>query len=221
MSFVKCRRKNLFTIFNFVILFCLLICLCGCDEEVIENNLKEPEINIYYSSELHSLTIPKAESESVIEARESYITSYPTAVTIYTFLSCAMQLSDPVCAGILGNMMAETGGQTLDIQWDIGTDYYGICQWSIYYNPDIVNANLDDQLNYLNRTINGEFAIFGYKYKEDFDYIDFKMIDDCREAALAFAQVYERCYHEYYEVRQDNAEIAYEFIKVIRPLIHP
>lgn len=217
MKFVK-YRKNLCIIFN---LFILLICLSGCDKEVISESVKESNIDIYYSSELHSQPIPTVEPLSIIEARETYTISYPTAVTIYTFLSCKMQLSDPVCAGILGNMMAETGGQTLDIQWDIGSDYYGICQWSTYYNPDIIDANLSDQLNYLSKTINGEFAIFGYKYKEDFDYVDFKMLDDCREAALAFAQVYERCYHEYYEIRQDNAEVAYDFIEVIRPLIHP
>lgn len=186
-----------------------------------ETNHQESVLNNCYVSTEYFQPTSSPIAESVVEARESYTISYPTAVTIYTFLSCKMQLSDPVCAGILGNMMAETGGQTLDIQWDIGTDYYGICQWSIYYNPEIINTDLNGQLDYLNKTINGEFAIFGYKYQEDFDYIDFKMLGDCREAALAFAQVYERCYHEYYEVRQDNAEIAYEFIKVIRPLIHP
>ena len=35
--------------------------------------------------------------------------------------------NDYVCAGIVGNLMAEVGGQTLNIDPQLGNSYYGIC----------------------------------------------------------------------------------------------
>ena len=137
---------------------------------------------------------------------------YPVASEIFIFLKEELQLNDYVCAGILGNMMAETGGQTLNIEWDIGDEYYGICQWSVRYNPEIENASLVGQLWYLKNTIKSEFDTFGYLYGDNFDYEAFTNMKDEREAALAFAICYERCHHDYYTVRQDNAEVAYEYI---------
>lgn len=138
--------------------------------------------------------------------------AYPVATQIYKFLKEELALNNYVCAGILGNLMAETGGQTLNIEWDIGTDYYGICQWSLYYNPEIEGANLEEQLEYLKSNIKSEFQTFGYLYKENFDYDDFVELKNVEAAALAFAKCYERCHHDYYIIRQENAEVAYEFI---------
>ena len=55
---------------------------------------------------------------------------YPVATTIWYYLK-DLGYNDYVCAGILGNIMAEVGGQTLNIQhWLGGYGYYGMCQWS-------------------------------------------------------------------------------------------
>ena len=102
----------------------------------------------------------------------------------------AQGMSDTVIAGILGNMMTECGGQTLDLQWDIygfdGSYYYGLCQWSLYYNPSVDGADVMGQLDYLMSNIRTNMNYFG----GDFD--DFCTITDPGSAAKYFCNYYER-----------------------------
>lgn len=59
---------------------------------------------------------------------------YPVATYIWSYFK-ELGYSNQVCAGILGNIMAEVGGNTLDIQYDIyGSSYYGMCQWNKAYS---------------------------------------------------------------------------------------
>ena len=120
--------------------------------------------------------------------------------------------NDYICAGIMGNIMAEVGGNTLNIKpYLVGGIHYGICQWNKNYCPNVWGTNLETQLNYLRDTIKSEFNTFGFVYKKNFNYQSFIQIENASDAALAFAMVYERCYHEYYNIRMTNALIAYEF----------
>ena len=122
--------------------------------------------------------------------------------------------SDIVCAGIMGNMMTEAGGQTLDIQYDIYSRdgaYYGICQWSGYYYGEIHNATLKEQLDFLRDTIKIEIDTFGYAYQREMNYENFLNMTSPSEAALCFAKTYERCESSSYYIRQVNAEKAYEY----------
>ena len=117
--------------------------------------------------------------------------------------------SDAVCAGIMGNFMTETGGHTLNIDpYDYSSNgrYYGIAQWSSKYYPEVHGKDLDYQLNFLSKTIKKEFNTYGYLYKKGFDYNDFLNLDSPRDAALAFAKVYERCGSGSYSKRQRGAE---------------
>lgn len=142
---------------------------------------------------------------------------YPVATQLWTYLVNDMGLNNYVAAGIVGNIMVETGGQTLDIEWNIyssGKGYYGLCQWYIPYNPSIKGASFEEQLNYLNSSIGTEFNTFGSVcYQWDFDYTDFVQLDDARTAALAFAKCYERCAATSYNYlsRQSCAEVAYNY----------
>ena len=138
---------------------------------------------------------------------------YPAATQIW--LSMKEQgWNDYVCAGILGNIMAECGGHTLNIQWNI-YDYsgwfYGICQWSLYYIPEASGLSLENQLSLLYNTIEAEFDYAGFCYYYGFTYDDFLQMTDYRNAALAFAKVYERCGSASHSIRQYNAQIAYEY----------
>lgn len=120
---------------------------------------------------------------------------YPNACFIWKYFR-DLGYSEYVVAGIMGNMMAEAGGQTLEIQYKIYSfdkKYYGICQWSMEYYKDVKNASLKEQCEYLANNIEEEFKIFGYKYKKDFTYEEFLNMRDAESAALAFAKVYERC----------------------------
>lgn len=175
------------------------------DDPVIklaEEEYSNAESDMNYYQEL------LADAERILREKE-----YPAASTVWHYLTETMGLNEHVAAGILGNMMAEVGGQTLDLQVDCsGRGYYGICQWSRKYMVyDITGSNLDTQLEYLNKTIEDEFAVFGDLYTSGFTYQDFCNMQNAQDAAKAFAVVYERCGSGSYSVRKSNAVKAYEY----------
>lgn len=135
---------------------------------------------------------------------------YPVATYIWKYMK-AQGWNDYVCAGIMGNIMAETGGQTLNIDYTASSsNYYGMCQWNKAYS-DVQGANLEGQCSYLVKTIKYEFDTFGSKYKRSFDYEAFLKLKDCRAAAEAFAKAYERCSSASHAKRRDNAITAYKY----------
>ena len=123
--------------------------------------------------------------------------------------------SDSVVAGIIGNMMRECGGDTLDLDWDIvghynGDEFYGLCQWCLRYTPPgFKGSTVIAQCDYLKQTIQSAFANYGGNYG-DITYIEF-LQSDTRTAAIAFERVYERCgdYANEDNRRANNAERAY------------
>lgn len=182
------------------------------DDPVIklaEEEYSNAESDMNYYQEL------LADAEKALRKKERALREkkYPAASTVWHYLTETMELNEHVAAGILGNMMAEVGGQTLDLQVDCsGRGYYGICQWSRKYMVyDITGSNLDTQLEYLNKTIEDEFAVFGDLYTSGFTYQDFCNMQNAQDAAKAFAVVYERCGSGSYSVRKSNAVKAYEY----------
>lgn len=136
---------------------------------------------------------------------------YPVATYIWSYFK-ELGYNDQVCAGILGNLMAEVGGQTLDIQyWLSGNGYYGMCQWNKAYSAEVWGASLEEQCAFLQNTIKYEIDTFGYAYKKSFNYDSFLALTDCEKAALAFAKCYERCGSSSYYTRQSNAIRAYNY----------
>lgn len=137
--------------------------------------------------------------------------TYPVASQIWYYLD-DYGFNDYVKAGILGNIMAEVGGQTLDIKHlTSGKGYYGMCQWSNYYYPDVIGEDLDGQCEFLINTMQKEFDSFGFCYESNFNYTKFLNLNNEQSAALAFALCYERCGDASYWVRQKNATIAYNY----------
>lgn len=132
---------------------------------------------------------------------------FPDAKYVWDYLH-DLGYNDAVAAGIIGNMMVECGAYTLDLQVNVeNQSYYGICQWSKQYYPDVIGCSLEAQCDFLRDTIQNEINTFGYNY----DYDSFLEIIDEREAALVFAKSYERCWKGTYELRQDCAEDALEY----------
>ena len=133
---------------------------------------------------------------------------YDVAGQVYEYLN-TQGMSDIVIAGILGNMMTECGGQTLDLQWDIygydGSYYYGLCQWSLYYNPSVDGADITGQLDYLMSNIRTNMDYFGG------DYDEFCAIADPGDAAKYFCSYYERGAGK--STRATNAETAFKWIE--------
>lgn len=137
---------------------------------------------------------------------------YPAATQIWRYLKEDLGYNDYVCAGIMGNLMAEVGGQTLDIQWWLkGGSYYGMCQWSKRYYPNVWGQNLEFQLDYLRDTIQYELNTYGRLYSKGFNYNSFIAMTNEKEAAYAFAKCYERCNSKYYNIRKVNATKAYNY----------
>ena len=119
--------------------------------------------------------------------------------------------SDAVCAGIMGNMMTECGGHTLDLQWwlrDYSGWFYGICQWHKGYYPEVQEQSLEYQLQFLADTMEQEFGMFGSNALNRF-----LSMTDPASAALDFAKKYERCAATEwnYVSRQNNAWTAYRY----------
>lgn len=136
---------------------------------------------------------------------------YPEACYVWSYLKDNTELNDYACAGIMGNLMAETGGQTLNLNPQLYTSgYYGICQWGSHY-PEIHGKTLEEQCKFLIETIEKEFRAYGSLYKKDFEYTDFCNMTDAEEAAIAFAKCYERCDMTTYSIRQKNAYRAYGY----------
>lgn len=122
--------------------------------------------------------------------------------------------SQEVTCAIIGNMMIETSGGSLDLNPDIYSpsgNYYGLCQWSKKYYPEAHGLSFKQQLEFLLNSIEWEINTFGKCYKEGFKYEDFLNMTDPAEAALAFAKSYERCSSVSYEMRQEAALKAYNY----------
>ena len=143
-------------------------------------------------------------------------TKYPEAQIVWDAL-IDYGLSPEVASGIMGNIMAEVGGQTLDFSewryWSRGT-HYGICQWGGGRKQDLLNnfgPDLKDQVKFLLYELEREMNSYGYIYKTGFGYDEFIAMTDVEQAALAFAKSYERCSSKYYNIRMTNAKKAYNY----------
>ena len=132
--------------------------------------------------------------------------NYSQATEVWNGLK-ALGLNDYVCAGIMGNIMAEVGGQTLDIsRWPQYSQktYYGICQWAGGRKQRLLNdfgTTLNDQIRFLS------VELFEVIPKGN----SFYNMQDEKEAALYFAKYYERCGSGSYSVRQSNATKALKY----------
>lgn len=134
---------------------------------------------------------------------------YPAATKVWIHLK-EKGFSDAAAAGIIGNIMAECGGHTLHIKYRVSSrSYYGMCQWSRRYYPQVIGANLRQQCEFLTKTMPKEFKSYGrlsgYSYKS------FKKIKNEKTAAWVFAKTYERCASFTYGKRQANATKALKF----------
>lgn len=195
-----------------------LIKLLNNQELVDERNLIEEEL-----TGVRGLMAEYEETITAIEAEEARIEAvwsekageYPVATQVWRYMKEELGWNDYVCAGVMGNMMAEVGGQTLNLQPYLyghsGANYYGLCQWSSRYYPSIQGADVDAQLDFLASTVKKELDTYGYLFRSGLDYEAFCNLTNAEDAAMAFAKAYERCGSGSYGVRQRNAIKAYNY----------
>lgn len=119
---------------------------------------------------------------------------YPVATSVWLHLKNNMGYSDAACAGVIANMMAECGGQTLALEWwrYNASSHYGLCQWSSVYYPEMQGASLEEQLEYMVTSFPKVIDTYGYLYQRGFKHEDFMNMTDAGDAAYAFCIIYER-----------------------------
>ena len=155
----------------------------------------------YYEEKINELNNIK-HTESLNE--------YPAATYIWDYMK-SQGWNDYVCAGIMGNIMQETGGRTLNIDYMHDNAYYGMCCWRKKYHPNVVGLDLDGQCAYLVETVIKIMDSHGYLYRKGYTSKDFLEAESIEEAAAAFMIVYERPEHTNPIRRVENGEKAYEY----------
>ena len=123
------------------------------------------------------------------------------------------------CAGIIGNMMAEIGGGTLDLSdWNSnGGCGYGLIQWT-GGRRDLIKYRYGSYPTIEQQLIFMRNELFGNKnttQQVSGDVLNIIMNTSGNETpesiALAFASYYERCGYSYRYIRQGYARIAYDY----------
>lgn len=208
------------------------------DYEIFYDTVKSKDFIVEINSKIQCLETSIESDEYTIEAVDSMLQEKSRLLDIITQIESDVShyikweqeyyyaaktwqflkqqgFSDVVVSGIMGNLMVETGGQTLKLVptlYDAATgQYYGICQWSLKYRPTVAGMPFEDQLYYLMSDIEYEMDTFGFCYKSGFTYKDFIELDSPEAAALAFAKAYERCSSRYYRIREKAAIEAFNY----------
>ena len=153
------------------------------------------------------------QEEEEVAKWETRMDEYPIATTVWKYLTEAMGYNNYVAAGIMGNMMAECGGQTLKLNYKArnASGHYGLCQWSTGFTK-VQGADLQGQLSFMAESFPEQINRWGsICYKKGFTYDDFMAMEDAEEAAYAFCVIYERPGPGSYNQRRANATKALEY----------
>lgn len=182
---------------------------------------KENKINEYKEEykEVSISVVTEEENEDIfLIEKQTEKEEYKEAAYIWNYLK-DLDYNNYIISGILGNMMVECGGNTLNLiptMYSKNNQNYGLCQWSKKYYPGVIGASLEEQCNYLRDNIEYEFNTFGKCYRRGFDHASFLLLEDEQEAALAFAKCYERCSKASYNKRKKCAKIALEYFSGLK-----
>ena len=188
--------------------------LLGYDTEhpavvMAKTDFENAEADVEYYTEQQ--LICQEEEDWKVRAEE-----YPVATQAWLYMKNELGFSDIVCAGIMGNMMAECGGcWTSDLDWDVSSSSgYGMIQWlggrkqqlfSIYGS----NPSVENQLDFVKDELYGTNGVTRQVTDSQLDKImNAETPEDC---AYAFACYYERCSEGHRWVRRDYARRAYEY----------
>ena len=141
---------------------------------------------------------------------------YPVATQVWLHMKEEFGWSDTVCAGIMGNMMAECGGcWTSDLDWDVSSSSgYGMIQWlggrkQQLFNIYGSNPSVEDQLNFMKDELFGTNGVTKQVTDSQLDKI--MNADSPEDCAYAFACYFERCGEGHRSIRRDYARRAYEY----------
>ena len=109
-----------------------------CKEEIIK--CKEYLATLHSAQEIerieeiiytHECDLELLLDQEAIQAKwDARKKEYPVATEVWLYMQLQFGWNDTVCAGVLGNIMAEIGGGTLNFNnWDHDKNTYGMFQW--------------------------------------------------------------------------------------------
>ncbi len=168
---------------------------------------------------LENVLIP--EQEYLLELQEQYLWDYrafeyPVATYVWLHMKNEFGWNDIVCAGVMGNLMAECGGcWTQDLDWTLkGSSGLGMVQWIGSRRTEITSKygsspTIDQQLQFMYDELYGLDGVTKQVTNSQLKKIMEAITpEDC---AFAFASYYERCSEQYRSPRKVYARIAYEY----------
>lgn len=146
---------------------------------------------------------------------EGRVEEFPVATEAWMYMKSVFGWSDAVCAGILGNFMSETGGQTLALDWDSNSaSGYGLAQWLGSREDQLKGKygeypTVAEQLEFMYDELYGTDGVT--QQVTDWQRDRILNASTPREAAAEFARWFERPASTKYGVRQSNAERALDY----------
>ena len=184
------------------------------DNANFENELaRVSQIREQYELDYSELLAQEAEKAKWAASEEEH----PEATYIWLFMKNEFGWSDTVCAGIMGNMMAEVAGGTLEYlsRWDMNEPGgYGLIQWIGQRRIDIrakygSAPSIDEQLYFMRDEMYGTNGVRKQITDEQLDAI--MNAETPEEVAYNFARYFERCASYSYNPRRGYARIAYDY----------
>lgn len=174
------------------------------NEDISNTNI---EID-YYKKEV-------AKWEKIREWNEK-AAKYPNAARAWKYMKEQFGWSDTVCAGIMGNFMAECGGcWTSDLNYSVNSkNGLGMVQWIGSRRKAIIkrygnSPTLEEQLEFMYDELYGTDGVRRQVSKKELGKI--MNASTPEECAMAFATYYERCAEQHRAPRKGYARTAYNY----------
>lgn len=158
------------------------------------------------------ITIPETTVKDIWEERRE---EYPIATEVWLYMKNEFGWSDIVCAGIMGNLMRETGGDTFYLKPETNTNMgLGLVQWTGQRKEDVLNKygrtpSIAEQLEFIKDELYGTNGVRQQVSDWQRDRIfNAKTAEKC---AAEFARWFERPASTNYAKRKANATRAYKY----------
>ena len=159
------------------------------------------------------------EEERIAAHWEKCAAEYPAATEVWLYMKNEFGWSDIVCAGIVGNMMAECGGcWSSDLDWDINASHgLGMIQWIGGRRREIIsiygkNPSIEEQLLFMRDELYGTNGVT--KQVQDWQLEKIMNAETPEDCAYYFAHYFERCNDEHKPPRRGYARRAYNYFVI-------
>ena len=152
------QNTNLMIKLLLLIILVLLLIIIRYDSMLRDANTEQPAVINLAKPTIESLTVKDTEQPAEVTTVKYKSKQYKVkeeehfyATKVYKYFR-KRGFTKEATAGIIGNMMIETSGGSLDLKPNIYSksgNYYGLCQWSKKYYPEAHGLSFKQQLKYL------------------------------------------------------------------------